>query len=163
MPTHQQKLEAIRRAAIAANPEIVELKPGCEFYQKNRKTGEVLSDAVYVFVGRGIDSREIKFSLTDRYVRDEIGCYDGYAYNEVQTEKNMEGYIEIIGRPIRLADVMLAIGRREDRIHVTCDGWFCILQTPMHEFARRFQWNLRKDSLDEQGPETIDFLYELLK
>ena len=79
----------------------------------------------------------------------------------IETIKGMG--VKIIGRPPRLADVMLPIGRYEDLIHVTCDGWFCVLGTPVNQFFRRAQWNLRKDSLDEQSEETISFLYELLK
>lgn len=161
--THQQKLEAVRQACIKANPEIVELKLGCEFYQKHRKTGEVLSDAVYVFVGRGIDVREICFCLTNRYVGDAIGCYDGYAYNEVQNEKNMTGYMEIIGRPIRLADALLALGMKKNYGYVCTDGSLFEGGLDVENDFSYGQWNLRKDSLDEQSEETVSFLYELLK
>lgn len=161
---HQQKLEAVRKACIKANPEIVELKFGCEFYQKHRKTGEVLSDAVYVFVGRGIDVRETSFCLTNRYAGDAIGCYDGYASYEVQSEKNMAGYIEIIGRPIRLADVLLALNRKSNTSGYwavdTTGAWLDMRKSVRHIMS---EWNLRKDSLDEQSEETISFLYELLK
>ena len=156
--THQQKLEAIRRACVKANPKIVELKPGCEFYQKNRKTDEVLSDAVYVFLGRGIDSREINFSLTDRYARDEIGRYDGYAYNEVQSEKNLEGYIEIIGRPIRLADVLLVFRGRSLK---GCDP--NETYPSRNEISILQRWNIRNDDLSKQSEDTVDFIHGLLK
>lgn len=67
------------------------------------------------------------------------------------------------GRPIRLADVLLAIGRREDRIHLSCDGWFCLLDAYTSNFMRRFNWYLHKDSLEDQSEETIDFIYSLLE
>lgn len=66
------------------------------------------------------------------------------------------------GRPIRLADVLLAIGRRGDRWNIGGDGCFNHLDQ-FNNWQKVAQWNLKSDTLSAQSPETIDFLYELLK
>ena len=53
----------------------------------------------------------------------------------------------IIGRDIRLADVLYIVNTID---YLQKDNVVCM-------------WNLLKDSLDEQSPDTIDFIYNLLK
>lgn len=74
-------------------------------------------------------------------------------------------------RPIRLADVLLAIGKI-DRLNVdvpqvvfvSARGYFSML-TVQHTIDVNYgkQWNLQKDSLEEQDEETLAFLADLLK
>ena len=130
MFTHQEKLEAVRQAAIAANPEIVELTFGC-ITEHGIIAGIRYSDAIqahqYAMAPTRIDK------IPELRSKEELG--------------------EIIGRPIRLADVILAL--RTSNIHE--DDW-------KEELCRLTnKWDARKDSLDEQSEETISFLYELLK
>lgn len=67
---------------------------------------------------------------------------------------------EKIGRPIRLADVLLAM--KNDNIPlVEEDSWNVKVGT--YDVATLIQiWNLKDDNLDEQSIETIQFLYDLL-
>jgi hypothetical protein len=62
-------------------------------------------------------------------------------------------------RPIRLADVLVAIDKRKsygEYATIASNGWF-------HFDAERSWWNLRKNDLTEQSEECILFLYDLLK
>jgi hypothetical protein len=63
-----------------------------------------------------------------------------------------------VARPIRLADVLIALDTKSDEVYVGMDmqGWFSIA------WRRQAQWNLRRDSLDDQSPETMYFLFSLL-
>ena len=79
-------------------------------------------------------------------------------------------------RPIRLADVLLAVhgvNNRPSYFNVACDGGFyevsysypddvtCVVE---HKGLGGFYvgWNLREDDLTKQSPETLEFLYNLL-
>jgi hypothetical protein len=61
--------------------------------------------------------------------------------------------------PIRLADVLLAIGGRNVKSYYSVhkDGHWCI-----SNFRDLCWWNLRKDDLTEQSDECIAFLADLL-
>lgn len=164
--THQQKLEAVRQACIKANPEIVELKFGCEFragtstmlytdtesyavnnigflrahfcskeYPRNAWEGERRESPTSMHSGKDIES----------LLKESISASKAFS--------NTYPSVEIIGRPIRLSDVILAL--RTSNIHE--DDW-------KEELCRLTnKWDARKDSLGEQSEETISFLYELLK
>ena len=61
-------------------------------------------------------------------------------------------------RPIRLADVLLAVQKQEyggsPEFRYTCEK--------LTSGAWHVHWNLRKDDLTEQSEECISFLYDLL-
>lgn len=68
-----------------------------------------------------------------------------------------------IWEPVRLADVLLAIGDRE-RIHVGGRGrFFTFKGDDMRDMVGGRFWNLRKDDLTEQSDECLAFLAELLQ
>jgi hypothetical protein len=85
----------------------------------------------------------------------------------MDTPCNCPGSVGILeGRPIRLADVLLAIGhiikaRGSQFGFITVDSYGCIWKGTPHEIA--CEWNLRKNDLTEQSDECISFLAELLK
>lgn len=71
-------------------------------------------------------------------------------------------------REIRLADVLLAVdvfrnGKNEHGYSVRHTGR--IYEDDLNSVAKKQVgvWNLRADDLQEQSPETIEFLYSLLK
>ena len=74
---------------------------------------------------------------------------------------------EYPGRPIRLADVLLAM--TPDRQPISVDGNGVVTSykaaadgiTPVWD--KQSSWNLCADDLTQQSTECIDFLYELLK
>ena len=119
------ELDQLKEVIQKANPEIMELKFGCEVDFQGRK---------HVYSGIGRDGS--KFFM------------DSYRGAELQTTLP-EGYTTL-GRPIRLADVLLAVKRTP---HVT--------EFSINEFVN-FQWDLLNDNLDNQSEETKQFLIDLL-
>jgi hypothetical protein len=70
-------------------------------------------------------------------------------------------------RPIRLADVLLAIDKNDEVVvNVDTEGVFAYWKSPPKgggNYRRGATWNLRKDDLTQQSDECISFLAELLK
>lgn len=72
-------------------------------------------------------------------------------------------------RPIRLADVLLAIDKFHGNMFVDEVG--CFVKPKRKEFTYNYiikndqnvKWNLRQDDLSKQSEETVNFLAELLK
>jgi hypothetical protein len=148
MKTHQQKLEDIRKACVAVNGDITKLQFGCKVIIKD------------------LDENSEYGSVSlhqDIIIADNLAEEDGFW--ELQCKSNTyECYtsgFEIIGRPITLADVLLAIAETEycsflqiglttaDKVLLTAKGGI---------FA---YWNLLK-TLDGQSEETVAFIHSLL-
>jgi hypothetical protein len=127
--TTQDKLNFIREKCIAANPEIVELKFGCVIRTKKYRweSTEEIVTAVYP---DEID--EVELAFREKHIKHE-------------------DITEVLGRPIRLADV--------------CWAMFTQKSLGPGEYADLavIYWNLRADDLEKQSEETINFLYELLQ
>ena len=138
----KNKLQKIREACIKANPEIMELKFGCEFIYQG--AGERTGEKHYI-------SRKDKdgFWMDDK---GEIACFDD----------GMKGAIvgKIIGRPIQLADVLLAIEK------IRCKGLISPKLKRISEFweVKRTldYWNFKDNNLESQSEATIKFLADLL-
>lgn len=142
------KLEAIRKAAILANPEIVELKFGCvvDFYKTNGTDHSAGRRAV-------IQNDDLRGLLLYTY-----------GMPHFIDPRNVE---RVIGRPIRLADIFLAIKEKRDAEGLPRIEEFL-------EKGRGYGWDylyawlivnydLTKDDITLQSPEFIDFAYSLLK
>lgn len=117
-------LEQLKKKIQEANPEIMEVKFGCE----------------------------IRTPFTT------------YVIGKHTPDK--ENVIEILGRPIRLADVLLALENEyqaQDKSYaVDGEGTFIFVNKDVEMTWVNGSWNLKSDSLDKQSPETINFLMELL-
>lgn len=151
----KEELEIIRKACIEANPEIMELKFGCEVHVKG------LVHTIFAFE----ESEGLYSAILNKPFPEEMKWAD---YLDCEFTKDAEG-VEILGRPVRLVDVLLAadfksnsleglkitsvLNLREDTPNQALIAVGSIVNT----------WNLRKDSLSEQSPETITFLANLLK
>lgn len=135
----EQDIQNIREACIAANPEIVELKFGCEIEKDN---GEAIRKYKVWYYKQG---EKMECISVDQNL--------GYSFVSPY-EKNFT----ILGRPIRLADVLLAI--RKDK-WPGAEGHQVLLGR-MTEADVCEKWNLRNDTLTEQSPETIEFISNLL-
>lgn len=153
--TTQEKLEAIRQACIRSNPEIVELKRGCYFkwnhdmWQVNCEKCEGL---LFAFSCSG-DKHSWPPEMG-------AGPHWDYKYRHFNQEEQSE--FEIIGRPTRLADVLLAIMHTEHHVCISSNERFELLNEK-GEWVQQFKtWYLHNDDLSQQSPETIDFLYDLL-
>lgn len=132
--------QIIRDACVAANPDIIELKFGCEI--------EVSDDFIpYPIVTY---MREIGASKKD-------GAYEweGMRNGTIWTRRKSE-ILKILGRPIRLADVLHGIqdaGFRKGIVTTTDKQIESII----------WKWNLLQDDLSLQTEETKAILAELLK
>lgn len=142
-------LETIRKACIEANPEIVALNWGCKIKKGDGElivtyVSDICQDTMVYAVG--FDGHPIVLYT---------GTYSLY----------LDQIDEIIGRDIRLADVLLAIGTIEK------DGW-CI--APDGQFVEydvetgnmrlsRFWWNLKDDNLEHHTPETHKFIADIIR
>lgn len=137
----QENLELIRKACIAANPEIG--------YVHYFPVGE--NKCLGCGVQRKWVDRKTDFLETHK---------EGGSYREVTvTEYDETGKpCPKLGREPRLADVLVVIGKIETWGH----GWARIPDRELAELCF-VHWNLLKDNLSEQSDETINFLAELLK
>ncbi|HEA84588.1 MAG TPA: hypothetical protein ENI04_01235 [Candidatus Wildermuthbacteria bacterium] len=125
-------LQKIREACIKANNEIVELKFGCE------------TEGQYEHFG-STDIKE-KGIILSGDIKDNLIPVKFYSHREAMNV-NVKDF-EIIGRPIRLADIFLA-----DRAS---------LNKKLHTEEILEYWNLTDDNLENQSKETIDFIAGLL-
>lgn len=137
MKTHKEKIAAIRAKCIEANPSILDLVFGCEINVSN-DLGE--------YVGEFLNAHYIQFK---KYPVPQI------------LNKNECPNFEIIGRPIRLADVLSAI-KQGTSYAVDARGEFVKFENDDDYEDLGVKWNLRNDDLTKQSPETINFIYNLL-
>ena len=132
----QDKLQFIKSKCVASNSEIVELKFGCKFYAEK-----------YV----PTNSDMIVLRIDD----EAVICWQEYIPNEVfrPNKKYIEKYAKIIGRPIRLDDLVFMI------VNYPNKDW------KWREKAKKIlfdNWELNV-TLDNQDEGIIDPLYQLLK
>ena len=129
---HEETIKKIQELV----PDIMKLEFGCEVMFKN---------------GWGTNKYTITKELSD----------DKYKINTLDYGSNLEdmtyGYdfTKILGKPITLAVVMLAIEENEN-------DWF-VYELRQNQISVIESWNLSKDDFNEQSEETKDFIGELLK
>ena len=146
--TTQDKINLIREKCIAANPEIVELKFGCV----------VLSDSSLHRVKGPIIGRD-----NTKYYPYFETMWGGFSVDG--NGKPISPHIEILGRPIRLADVLLTMELAEGNYHMVnpFGEFYYYEETGTTWRGTNFCWNLRADDVEKQSEETISFLYDLLQ
>ena len=159
--TREEKIEVIRKACIEVNPEIVELKFGCEVQVDfgDWEHGIILSDCV-ICPKHKKKVREDCYNDCDlqdahwiMYGNEEDGFWDD-ATEDTKIK-------EVLGRPIRLADVLLAIGKAQIELIASVPTIYLEQACLRTDDAIRF-WNLRTNDLSQQSDECINFLYSLL-
>ncbi len=119
----KKKYQQLKEVIQKSNPEIMELKHGCKviYADEMSEPGEVL-----------LGMYEMNFEKTkvfNPYNKDDSG-----------------NLIEILGRPIRLADVLIVLE--------PSDNW---KKDELLEL-----WNLKDNNLDNQSDECKEFLIKLL-
>lgn len=144
--TREQSINIVKEACVKANPEILELKQNCFVKDFLKGTLEILAKyeiegetPVYDFVFRG--------------------------EGEVSVARSPRGNWDILGRPIRLADVLLAIQKKdtlENPININTYGHLELCGEEQIVLSRT-TWNLRADSLTDQSDQTLLFLAQLLE
>lgn len=159
-------IEFIRQKCIEVNPEIVELKFGC-----------FINDKYTMLLRCGGDFGNEIMQIVDTRTGEAGGYFasyidDGNGDSRLETVEDWikNGEIEIIGRDIRLADVLLAISHSEKNWHQEDFG--CVsadlaekstsVELSTNEKGYAF-WNLRQDNLNDQDDPTIKLIYDILK
>ena len=138
-------IDKLKKVIQEANPEIMELKHGCKVIYADE-----MSEPSEVLLGM----YEMNFENTkvlNPYNQDDSG-----------------NLIEILGRPIRLADVLLAINKNHDNWH---DEDYGLISLELEENSESVEfktnemgyakWNLKKD-FDNQSDELQRLLTKLL-
>lgn len=153
--TKEQKIEYIRNACIKANPSIKDLMFGCVVEQKYTasKTTTVI-DGIHETIDK------------EQYVYTTHGRTAERIY--LERYKPSDNYIlRIIGRPIRLVDVLLAMeaNKKWPPYRIGTHGLFFVAKevspTPMY-ISTGVMWDMSKDDLTLQSDETISFIHSLL-
>lgn len=141
----EQKLQAIRRKCVEANPEIMELRDGCIVQYEYVHGGVSMQGA---FFGRMFGSEK----------DDQWGLRVKNCVMPIPNKTHFEKTAIRLGRPVRLADVLLAwkASRPTDVRYWHSNASGC------DQDGIISSWDLRNDSLNDQSPETIDFLFRLL-
>lgn len=143
-----KKIQAIRKACILVNPKA---SAGHNFE---------------VGYGRCSFCDEPRILRDRRVLRTVVDEKTGGSISEAE-EKNIDQTdfpcSKNLFRPIRLADVLLAIGKTGKSCAIDDTGSFC--ESDFGGFVPNYtkQWNLRKDSLEEQSKNCISFIHELIQ
>jgi len=146
----KNKLKKLIQKAV---PEIMELKFGCEV-NTNLKTSLKHNKSFKVSKSKIVGKGECK--------NFHIGIWE-CIWLEVP-----QNTLKILGRPITLADVLIALNKKKDD-----DYWYsCTTEGEIrkewniigreHHGIESCGWNLKED-LDNQSDEVIEFLYSLIK
>jgi len=138
-------LQKIKDACIKANPEIMELKFGC-VYQNSK------FDYIATITGFSDEQYHIELNRGGKSVE-----------NKSTMEEKADDYI-ILGRPIRLADVLLTLEDILMSVSVTNKvdyGKASFILEPVGSM-KHFMWNLKDDNLEHQSEETINCIANLL-
>lgn len=125
---NEQKYNELKDAIVKANPEIMGLKFGCLV--------SLNGDIYYVM-----------------RPQDKLGAVlmsDGKLWTKEYMQQ-VKG-LKILGRPIRLADVILSLEKQPGSIH-----WWASQKIQVVG-----KWNCSIDNLDHQSDETKQFLINLL-
>lgn len=157
----ENQIKFIRECAIRANPEIVELKFGCEI---KMLWGDYHGENAWVEYKCG-KCRKHKLSKNCRDTCYDDGDIDDAVSVVQYPEDEPKEWVllsdgkdyEIIGRPIRLADVLLAIRGDLTSKEQEFDIYKQVIITIVG------MWIKNPDDLSLQNKETIEFISNLLK
>ena len=138
--TKTKALSIIKQACVEANPSIMDLKFGCRVFVQNY----IMS----VFI---LEDRRGQTHVEEtQYVLDFVG-FGTHAESLVQF--NEKHITEILGRPITLSDILLAICKTGEVFSVDSRGWLN---------NQEVQWDMLKP-LHEQELPTLLFIAGILK
>ena len=137
-------IEEIRKACIEANPEIMELKFGCEV--KHLVGDELLGTVVGTE-----DTKQILYITYALHYPNKTSVLHWHTEN-----------CKILGRAIRLTDVLLAIPKHGLELNSSANFLYCEYVDGKNEEVH-FDWNFQKDRLEDQSEETLSFIANLLK
>lgn len=158
MKTREQNLAIIKEATIAANPSIMELVPGCEFDWSNEKYELVRYVIAQSYSTTDVLSEKTGLSMYAYHKNSShpemISFDDPFDYEEGQSFLT---FAKILGRPVRLADVLLALEKKTMGKFKTISYAEAM---PILEIV--MLWEKAKDNSNDQSEETLSFLAGLL-
>lgn len=135
-------IDKLKQVIQAANPEIMELKFGCEVIVNNK----IQTIGSFEEMSQGL--RLSSGNLT--------------------SERMLRRGSKILGRPIRLSDVLVAIRKHDEKQVYAVDSMGNFIFFCGHDMPWRFcdlhnaKWDLQNDNLDHQSGECKKFLCDLL-
>ena len=139
--------DKLKKIIQESNPEIMELKEGCKvkfYFNVN------LNNYEYSTI-TGIKSDTV---FTIDHFRKFINVHHGY-YDKHLIK-------EVLGRPITLADVLIAIYKNIPDLSL-CSYYGYEHYFEFHfDGEKIFTWNMKDNNLDNQSEETKQFLIDLL-
>lgn len=143
----QEQLQQLKEVIQKAVPSIMELEVGCQLKRKDRNNwiANVLSSPCFV---------EGELNIEYQPSPDDFWCNVSHTPEQIKDE-----YI-ILGRPIRLADVLLALQRNQKPCLVDAIGIFYDLNGNALNIGRAY--DLDNDDLSKQSEEMQQFLFDLL-
>lgn len=159
----QEKINKIRNECIKANPEIVGLKFGCKIIYVN------LSNVKTDKEDCDIDYDELNWNKEDEcehiIINDDVISNDKIPVIHRLGIFDAKVVTEIIGRDIRLADVLYMLSTLHSHMDVVVgtSGRFYYDEGVLGLNIRDCGWNLLDDNLEHQSPECIDFIYNLIE
>lgn len=138
----EKKIEEIRKACISRNPSILDLEFGCEVTIKK--------------AGLCIVTNKPILNEASFFARMKLG-----AEGNTPFATYTDDITSIIGRPIRLSDVLLAL--KYNIFHIQKYPNYARLSYTTKTHVGGFDWNLAQDDLTKQSPETLNFIFEVIK
>lgn len=143
------KIKEIRQICIKANQDILKLEFGCLLHRKNKDKDYGYYQVLEQGSGFHPDFLWVSSRVYGRMLirGDEIGS------EQELSEKDIRDKFEIIGKPIRLADILYAVKKIG---YNSTEEWFKVLG--------RFidLYNLLADNIELQSEETVSFIHEVL-
>lgn len=136
--TKQEQINFIKQKSVEANPDIKKLEFGCSInrpYNMYRYGG--------IIIGEDNGSYYVMY---DSISQEIITMHD------IQDD-------EILGRDIRLADILYAINTHG----ISNNEFWHDNTTEFYISKMALKWNLLKDNLNDQSDECVEFIYNLLK
>ena len=143
-------LTRVHAAIVKACPDILELKMGCKMILD----GDRHTVLYYDRGGKSFDGENTEYygQILELH-SDENGEVCKYGHEDEDYEMPKLSDLQILGRPIRLSEVLRACGLENfgnnDKIRELIYGY-------------RHSWDFKNDSLDAQSPETLEFLCSIL-
>lgn len=143
--THKDKLQFIRKKCIQANPSILDLDFGCVLLR--RMDGE--PSGHYQVLERGSGFHPEKIWISSRVFGSMTLLSNQIVTETEKSEEEIRNTYEIIGRAIRLADLLYII----EKLELPVDrNWYMFTKT----------YHLLDDNLEHQSPELISLIYEII-
>lgn len=162
MKTKHSLIENIRKEVIKANPSILDLKRGCFIKIEDFGIGE--------FSDHWINGKSPIHHETGGYYVIKHGMgWDGYycdkkcIYTISDGVKQENKDVEILGRTIGIADVLLAINKNYNHIvELRSSGEILLQKISGGDIDYVSDWDLKNDNLESQSEETLLFINNLL-